>query len=152
MLRERNHGRFDCKFERAGPWGTAGSRTGAVKAKNSMTNPLDAKQNAAPAACPSRSPRRSRISRGQSAVEFALISTIALVVMLVGVQFALIGQAALAVSQGCYAEEITGSMRDQGHGRDLAAGGSDLDRVAVVTVDGDQVAVGGQGEAKGTIE
>jgi hypothetical protein len=44
--------------------------------------------------------RRSRISRGQSAVEFALISTVAMMVMLVGVQFALIGQAALAVSQG----------------------------------------------------
>lgn len=68
-----------------------------------MTNPLDAKQNAVPATCPSRSSRRSRISRGQSAVEFALISTIALVVMLVGVQFALIGQAALAVSQGASA-------------------------------------------------
>ena len=42
----------------------------------------------------------SRISRGQSAVEFAMISTLALAVMLIGVQFAIIGQAALAVSQG----------------------------------------------------
>ncbi len=41
-----------------------------------------------------------RSSRGQSAVEFALISTVALMVMLLGVQYALIGQAALAVSQG----------------------------------------------------
>ncbi|HEY6299996.1 MAG TPA: TadE/TadG family type IV pilus assembly protein [Candidatus Binatus sp.] len=49
------------------------------------------------------SPLRSgRISRGQSAVEFALISVVALVVMLVGIQFALIGQAALAVSQASY--------------------------------------------------
>jgi Flp pilus assembly protein TadG len=48
----------------------------------------------------SERPRRSRISRGQSAVEFALISTVTMMVMLVGVQFALIGQAALAVSQG----------------------------------------------------
>ena len=44
--------------------------------------------------------RRGRISRGQSAVEFALIATLVLVVMLVGVQFALIGQTYLAVSQG----------------------------------------------------
>jgi len=44
--------------------------------------------------------RSGRISRGQSAVEFALISTVTIMVMLVGVQFALIGQAALAVSQG----------------------------------------------------
>jgi Flp pilus assembly protein TadG len=51
----------------------------------------------------SRRSRRSRISRGQSAVEFALISTIALAVMLVGIQFAMIGQAALAVSQGASA-------------------------------------------------
>lgn len=47
--------------------------------------------------------RKSRISRGQAAVEFAMISTLALVVMLVGIQFALIGQAALAVSQGASA-------------------------------------------------
>jgi len=36
-------------------------------------------------------------------VEFALIATVALAVMLVGVQFAIIGQAALAVSQGASA-------------------------------------------------
>lgn len=42
----------------------------------------------------------SRISRGQSTVEFALLSTLAMVIMLVGVQFALIGQADLALSQG----------------------------------------------------
>jgi Flp pilus assembly protein TadG len=51
----------------------------------------------------SERPRRSRISRGQSAVEFALISTVTMMVMLIGVQFALIGQAALAVSQGASA-------------------------------------------------
>jgi Flp pilus assembly protein TadG len=43
---------------------------------------------------------RNRVSRGQSAVEFALISVVALAVMLIGVQYALIGQAAVAVSQG----------------------------------------------------
>ncbi len=42
----------------------------------------------------------SRISRGQSAVEFAMISVVALIIMLVGIQYAMIGQAALAVSQG----------------------------------------------------
>jgi Flp pilus assembly protein TadG len=42
----------------------------------------------------------SRISRGQSTVEFALLSTLAMVILLVGVQFALIGQADLALSQG----------------------------------------------------
>lgn len=44
--------------------------------------------------------RWSRFGRGQSAVEFALISTVALMMMLIGIQFALIGQAALAVGQG----------------------------------------------------
>jgi hypothetical protein len=47
-----------------------------------------------------RGQHRSRISRGQSMVEFAMISSVALAVMLIGVQFAIIGQAALAVSQG----------------------------------------------------
>ena len=41
-----------------------------------------------------------RFSRGQSAVEFALISVFALAVMMIGIQYALIGQAAVAVSQG----------------------------------------------------
>ena len=45
----------------------------------------------------------SKMSRGQSAVEFALISTLALAVMLIGVQFAIIGQASLAVGQGASA-------------------------------------------------
>lgn len=43
---------------------------------------------------------RNGINRGQSAVEFAMLSVVALAVMLVGVQYALIGQAAVAVSQG----------------------------------------------------
>jgi Flp pilus assembly protein TadG len=41
-----------------------------------------------------------KFSRGQSAVEFALISVFALAVMMIGIQYALIGQAAVAVSQG----------------------------------------------------
>jgi Flp pilus assembly protein TadG len=59
--------------------------------------------------------------RGQAMVEFALIATLALVVMLVGIQFALIGQAALAVSQASYlgaraasinANLTTGTLQD----------------------------------------
>jgi Flp pilus assembly protein TadG len=73
-----------------------------------VVNRRAAKQNTsvtghAPAAKSSWSrPRSGRISRGQSAVEFAMISVVALVVMLIGIQFALIGQAALAVSQASY--------------------------------------------------
>ena len=75
-----------------------------------MVNRYDAKQSASvndysPAAMTvlrrrfgSRLPR-SRISRGQAAAEFALIAPVVIIVMLVGVQFALIGQAALALSQ-----------------------------------------------------
>ncbi len=40
--------------------------------------------------------------RGQAMVEFALIATIALIVLMAGIQFAIIGQAALAVSQASY--------------------------------------------------
>lgn len=40
--------------------------------------------------------------RGQSMVEFALILTVGLFVLLVSIQFALIGQAALAISQLAY--------------------------------------------------
>jgi Flp pilus assembly protein TadG len=52
------------------------------------------------AASGSPRPLRKRVSRGQSAVEFAMISVLALVVMLIGIQYAMIGQAAVAVSQG----------------------------------------------------
>jgi Flp pilus assembly protein TadG len=44
--------------------------------------------------------RRGLTSRGQSMVEFALMSTVVMMVMFIGIQFAMIGQAALAVSQG----------------------------------------------------
>src|SRR5713226_4562519 len=40
--------------------------------------------------------------RGQAMVEFALIATLSMVVLLVGIQFAIIGQAALAVTQASY--------------------------------------------------
>jgi Flp pilus assembly protein TadG len=51
------------------------------------------------------SPRllKSRIRRGQAMVEFALISTLVMMVLLVGVQFAIVGQAALSLSQGASA-------------------------------------------------
>jgi Flp pilus assembly protein TadG len=79
-----------------------------------MVNRCDAKRDVGVTGS-SRGPRRSRISRGQSAVEFALISTVALMVMVIGIQFAIIGQAALAVSQGAsalarYAAVNRGSM------------------------------------------
>src|SRR5271156_5371135 len=59
-------------------------------------------------------PPRNRVSRGQSAVEFALISVFALAVMVLGIQYAMIGQAAVAVSQGSsalarYAASNTGN-------------------------------------------
>lgn len=59
-------------------------------------------QSTRKSAAPSGSsrPRMNMFSRGQSAVEFALISAIVLALMLLGVQYALIGQAAVAVSQG----------------------------------------------------
>ncbi len=43
------------------------------------------------------------LARGQAMVEFALIATVAIIVLIVGIQFALIGQAALAVSQLSFA-------------------------------------------------
>ena len=67
-----------------------------------MVNPSDAKRSASindhlPTATTARwqssGPRlhRRRISRGQAAAEFALIAPVVIIVMLVGVQFALIG-------------------------------------------------------------
>jgi len=45
----------------------------------------------------------SRISRGQTLTEFAMVSVLFMVVMVIGVQFAIIGQAYLAVTQGASA-------------------------------------------------
>ena len=67
-----------------------------------MFNQSDAKWNASPGSNPSRL-RGSRMSRGQSMVEFAMGATLTLVVMVVGVQFAMLGQAALALNQGASA-------------------------------------------------
>jgi Flp pilus assembly protein TadG len=46
---------------------------------------------------------RTGLARGQAMVEFALIATVAIIVLVIGIQFALIGQAALAVSQLSFA-------------------------------------------------
>ncbi|HVA79799.1 MAG TPA: TadE/TadG family type IV pilus assembly protein [Candidatus Binataceae bacterium] len=59
------------------------------------------------------------LRRGQAAVEFALISVIAMIVLLVGIQFALLGQAALAVSQASnslarYASVYAGQLGTNG--------------------------------------
>ena len=65
-----------------------------------MTKSVFLRSNRNTAASRPLRPPGKRVSRGQSAVEFALISVFALAVMLIGVQYALIGQAAVAVSQG----------------------------------------------------
>jgi Flp pilus assembly protein TadG len=52
------------------------------------------------AASGSQWPSKSRISGGQSATEFALMLPLVFIVLLVGVQYAVLGQAALALSQG----------------------------------------------------
>jgi Flp pilus assembly protein TadG len=67
-----------------------------------MLNRSDAKQNAGATGYPRRL-RRSRIVRGQSLTEFALMLPLVFIVMLVGVQYAIIGQAALSLSQGASA-------------------------------------------------
>ena len=46
--------------------------------------------------------RRTRDRNGQAMVEFALIATIAMLILFLGIQFALLGQAALAVGQLAY--------------------------------------------------
>ena len=43
-----------------------------------------------------------RFPRGQAIVEFAMLATLSLIVLMVGIQFAIIGQAALAVTQASY--------------------------------------------------
>src|ERR1700722_4431422 len=61
------------------------------------------RKRSARAAVRSLRPCPVRIGRGQSTVEFALVSVLGLVLMMVGVQFALIGQVALSLSQGASA-------------------------------------------------
>ena len=46
--------------------------------------------------------RHARASRGQAAVEFALVAPVLIVLVLVGLQFAIIGTAALALGQVNY--------------------------------------------------
>ena len=49
---------------------------------------------------------------GQAMVEFALLAVLALALMLVGIQFAIIGQAALAVSQASFLGARTASVNE----------------------------------------
>ncbi len=49
---------------------------------------------------------------GQAMVEFALIAVVALAVMLIGIQFAIIGQAALAVSQASFVGARAASVNE----------------------------------------
>jgi Flp pilus assembly protein TadG len=68
-----------------------------------MVNRIYAKRSAGGVTGRLRRLRCSQIDRGQAAVEFAMASILFLVMMMVGVQFAMIGQAALALSQGASA-------------------------------------------------
>lgn len=54
-------------------------------------------------------------------VEFALIATVLMMVLLVGIQFALVGQAALAVNQAAYAGSRYGSVNPCATASDIAA-------------------------------
>ena len=67
-----------------------------------MVNPTYAKQNGGVTGC-SPQPQKVRVGRGQTMVEFAMVSVLALVVLMITIQFAMIGQAALALSQGASA-------------------------------------------------
>jgi len=67
-----------------------------------MFNRSTIKQNAGVTGL-SRRPRALGTSRGQSMVEFAMVSILALVIIMVCVQLALLGQTALALSQGASA-------------------------------------------------
>jgi Flp pilus assembly protein TadG len=67
-----------------------------------MFNRSNTKQNADVTGC-SRRPRSLGTSRGQSMVEFAMVSILALVIIMVCIQLALLGQTALALSQGASA-------------------------------------------------
>ena len=76
--------------------------TGDFTSHRSGTDPSAAKQAG-------RSVTR-RFLRGQAFVEFALLATISIIVLMVGVQFALIGQAALAVTQASYVASRAASV------------------------------------------
>ena len=104
-----------------------------------MFKRFDAKRQAIRNASPRF--RKGLISRGQSAVEFALISTVTMMVMLIGVQFALIGQAALAVSQGSsalarYAAVNPGSLGTNGTVSPLPAAAQQLLSSSILTNSG----------------
>jgi RNA polymerase sigma-70 factor (ECF subfamily) len=61
-------------------------------------------------------------------------------------------QQALAVGRRGHAEQVAGPAGDERHGRHLPAGRGDLDRLAVVAVDRDQVPVRESGEAQRAVQ
>jgi len=110
-----------------------------------MLKRSDAKQNAGVTGYPWRL-RRSRIDRGQSLTEFALILPLVFIVLLVGVQYALLGQAALALSQGAsglarYAAVNPGTV-SSGKASGLPTAAQQLLSPAILTNSGGDLTVG----------
>jgi len=68
-----------------------------------MLNRLAEKKNRKFKEQPPACAGRRWFSRGQAMAELAMIAPIAIIILLVGIQFAMIGQAALALSQGASA-------------------------------------------------
>ncbi len=96
----------------------------------------------------SRLPRSrwSRISRAQSATEFALLLPLVFIVLLVGIQYALIGQASLALSQGAsglarYAAVNPGKVSN-GKASGLPAPAQQLLSPTILSNSGDDLTVG----------
>ncbi len=88
-----------------------------------------------------RGSRMTRSGLGQSAVEFALIAPVALVLMIVGVQYAIIGQAALAVSQGAsaiarYASVNPGTVGGSSGNGSITLNGSAMQQLLSPTICG----------------
>jgi Flp pilus assembly protein TadG len=109
-----------------------------------MPNQLNTKRNANPSG---NTPRlsSSRLSRGQTMVEFAMGAALTLVVMLIGVQFAIIGQAALAVNQGAstlarYAAVHPGTV-SSGTGNSLPSAAQQLLSPTILTSSGTDLTV-----------
>ena len=80
-----------------------------------MLNPSDANLHAR---VTGRRPRKCYISRGQTMVEFAMVSVLAFAILMITVQLALLGETALALSQGAsaiarYAAVNEGTLGEQ---------------------------------------
>src|ERR1700692_114350 len=104
MLREHDCRQYCYKFNDASfSWGECSSDAGPVAGRRIVMRHGSDLQGRASVTGSWPRLRRSRIGSGQTMVEFAMVSVLALVIMIVGVQFAMIGQAALALSQGASA-------------------------------------------------